>query len=101
MSINQGYVWAPYIVSTDVAIVGSFNMTSVLKSRYSTIQFRDNIYGIYNTKLESRDEKLNKLLYPLIYDSESLGSSDSNCSSSSSICNSIKYIEMSSNTKSI
>lgn len=100
MSINQGYVWAPYIMSTDVAIVNSFN-TSGIKSRYSTIEFGGDFYGIYNTKLESRDEKLNKLLYPLIYDSESLGYSDSNCSSSSSICNSIKYIEMSSNTKSI
>ncbi len=76
MSINQGYVWAPYIMSTDVAIVGSLN-TSVIKSRYSTIQFSGDFYGIYNTKLESRDEKLNKLLYPLIYDSESLGYSDS------------------------
>jgi putative ubiquitin-RnfH superfamily antitoxin RatB of RatAB toxin-antitoxin module len=76
MSINQGYVWVPYIMSTDVAIVGSFNTTSALKSRYSTIQFDSNFYGIY-TKLESRDEKLNKLLYPLLYDPDSLGSSDS------------------------
>jgi len=93
MSISQGYVWVPYIIVTTTPIIASavFSPSQSLKSRYS----------IWN-KSELRNESLNKLLYPLLYDPDSLGSSNSSSSTaSSSICNSIKYIEMSSNTKSI
>ena len=88
---TQGYIWMPYIMNVCVEQVDLLQFSPKLS-----------IYSRYRL-VDKRDEKLDKLLYPLLYDSESLGSSSdssSSSNSSSSISNSIKYIEMSSNTKS-
>mgnify|MGYP003431463304 FL=1 len=79
---NKGYVFAPYIISTCVQII-DIDVNDNYLSRWCRL--------IAESK---REEKLNKLLYPLLY-------SDSSESESSSCSNSIKYIDISSNTNSI
>ena len=81
---NKGYVFVPYIISTCVQTidVDDLNVNSFL-SRWCGL-----------TTESQREEKLDKLLYPLLY-------SDSSESEYSSCSNSIKYIDISSNTNSI
>jgi len=41
--INPGYLWAPYIISTDVAVVDNFSPNINITSRYA-IKVIDNRY---------------------------------------------------------
>jgi len=81
---NKGYVFAPYIISTCVQTidVNDLDVNNYL-SRWCRLITES-----------QREEKLDRLLYPLLY-------SDSSESESSSCSNSIKYIDISSNTNSI
>ena len=79
---NKGYVFSPYFISTCVQIIVIYVNDTYFSSWCSLIAE------------SKREEKLNKLLYPLLY-------SDSSESESSSCSNSIKYIDISSNTNSI
>lgn len=56
---NNGYVWVPYIISTEIPII--FESQFQTKSRYS-LKVISNRYATFNLNSKTRKERIKKIL---------------------------------------
>lgn len=63
--MNQGLVFAPYIMEIVEPIGSGFSPKMAMKSRYSTIQVNGSFYQKIKTRKEIRMEKIEKFFETL------------------------------------
>lgn len=56
---NNGYVWVPYIISTEIPIISESQFQT--KSRYS-LKVISNRYATFNLNSKTRKERIKKIL---------------------------------------